>query len=1003
MYPIDELQEDTVATINLGGLETQCTKCSAYMFAAEVVRTPKPHFMLCCSDGKMSWLPRVRSVPQLLHDLLTGSHPLSTHFRSLIRTYNSVLGFTSFGAKTCDPSELGASHGPPVCIVHGQVYHYAHTLFPDKKKENAKYAQLYMFDSSEANAIRCRRNPQLDPDLLDELVAAMDALGNPYTHAYARIKSILEDRKELHETYGASALPQITLGFASSRDGDMRRYNAPAAEEVAVCFESADGAPPAARDIVVYPLRAPAVRLPEGNDHLDPLTYPLLFPNGDPGWAYDLPHQGRVTAVRNTATCGEFYKMRLAIRDLSPSAMPHAGGLLFQQYLCDAYCRMEAQTLHFLRLHQNQLRADTYQNVSKYVQMTRSLLPRAQGLPPVGEGALLDPGPCGAPVVLPCSFKGSPRQLQQNFQDAMTIVRKIGRPDYFITFTANPQWPEVRKALEQCGQRDPSSRPDLVARIFLLRLKALLADLTDCKSVASVGTSSRNVLGKVLGFTWVVEFQKRGLPHAHILLIVDKEDRPSTSSHVDARVCAELPSEATHPRLRAIVLRTMIHGPCGYLAPKAPCCAGGTCDKKYPREFQPVTEMQDNGYPLYRRRDTALRNVGNKGHSLVDDRWVVPYNPYLLLRHDAHINVEITAGVRFVKYMYKYTYKGHDRARLEVGGQGTSHTAVDEIRAFVDARYVGPCEAAWRLLQFPLSGMSHSVVRLDVHLPDEQRMLFRAGEEAAAMEKPAARRSMLTAWFTYNAAWTQHRDLLYSDFPSVCRYDRPTGTWVARSPWHLSASGERVLTRLQTATPVENERFYLYLLLLNVRGAASYEDLRTDDEGIVHPTFRACCLARQLVDGDAEHQLALEDAASLQSAAALRLLFAVMLLYCEVADPPHLWERFKVPFTEDFRRESKSDTLAEELALEHLETILAGEGKRNADFNLPSSGLASETDWARRALMEARCFDPDKERAASTTAYDRMNPEQALALVDGHSGTRSTPSMPLSSASFSPC
>ena len=446
----------------------------------------------------------------------------------------------------------------------------------------------------------------------------------------------------------------------------------------------------------------------------------------------------------------------------------------------------------------------------------------------------------------------------------------------------------------------------------------------------------------------------------------------------------------------------MIHGPCGYLAPKAPCCAGGTCDKKYPREFQPVTEMQDNGYPLYRRRDTALRNVGNKGHSLVDDRWVVPYNPYLLLRHDAHINVEITAGVRFVKYMYKYTYKGHDRARLEVGGQGTSHTAVDEIRAFVDARYVGPCEAAWRLLQFPLSGMSHSVVRLDVHLPDEHRMLFRAGEEAAAMEKPAARRSMLTAWFTYNAAWTQHRDLLYSDFPSVCRYDRPTGTWVARSPWHLSASGERVLTRLQTATPVENERFYLYLLLLNVRGAASYEDLRTDDEGIVHPTFRACCLARQLVDGDAEHQLALEDAASLQSAAALRLLFAVMLLYCEVADPPHLWERFKVPFTEDFRRESKSDTLAEELALEHLETILAGEGKRNADFNLPSSGLASETDWARRALMEARCFDPDKERAASTTAYDRMNPEQAPALVDGHSDTRSTPSMPLSSASFFP-
>lgn len=68
------------------------------------------------------------------------------------------------------------------------------------------------------------------------------------------------------------------------------------------------------------------------------------------------------------------------------------------------------------------------------------------------------------------------------------------------------------------------------------------------------------------------------------------------------------------------------------------------------------------------RRPDNGRTVTKQGHSL-DNRWVVPYNPYLCQKYDCHINVEVCATVKAVKYIYKYILKGHDRAQVEVTGQ----------------------------------------------------------------------------------------------------------------------------------------------------------------------------------------------------------------------------------------------------------------------------------------------------------------------------------------------
>jgi hypothetical protein len=106
--------------------------------------------------------------------------------------------------------------------------------------------------------------------------------------------------------------------------------------------------------------------------------------------------------------------------------------------------------------------------------------------------------------------------MSQLYHDAMAIVRNCGKPDLFITMTCNPRWPEIRDAL--LPNQTAQDRADIVARVFKLKLDAMCHDLF-----------KSHVFGRVVGRVHVMEFQKRGLPHAHILVILH---RPRASSSV---------------------------------------------------------------------------------------------------------------------------------------------------------------------------------------------------------------------------------------------------------------------------------------------------------------------------------------------------------------------------------------------------------------------------------------------------------------------------------------
>ena len=90
----------------------------------------------------------------------------------------------------------------------------------------------------------------------------------------------------------------------------------------------------------------------------------------------------------------------------------------------------------------------------------------------------------------------------------------------------------------------------------------------------------------------------------------------------------------------------MIHGPCGLSNRSAACMRYGSCSK-IPKEFSCLTSTANDGCRNYRRRDNGLSV--QVGMAVLDNRWVVPYNPFLLLKYNEHINFEICTTVSTVK------------------------------------------------------------------------------------------------------------------------------------------------------------------------------------------------------------------------------------------------------------------------------------------------------------------------------------------------------------------
>jgi hypothetical protein len=389
----------------------------------------------------------------------------------------------------------------------------------------------------------------------------------------------------------------------------------------------------------------------------------------------------------------------------------------------------------------------------------------------------------------------------------MTLVQRFRKLDYFVTMTCIPNWEEVGRELF-LGQT-PQDRPELVARVYISKLHNLHDRLIRKKHS-----------GEVLAYAYVIEFQKCGLPHEHFVLVMANRDKLRSPNKFDKYISAEIPDKDKYPVLHDLVCKHMMCGPCGVLNDKCACMQDGKCRFWFPRQFCDATHMGKDSYPVYRRRDDG--QVVEVRNAKLDNRWVVPFNPSLLLLYNCHINVEICSSIKAVKYLYKYIYKGPNRASYSVDkSENGEKVVIDEIKQFRDARCVTPPEAAYRLYGFSLYQMYPPVLQLTEHLPGMHMVAYNERDDLhIVINHEQSQKSMLTEYFLMNNVGPFMHSFLYREFLEHCRWDIMEKEWLRRKQ-------RMQIGKMVYACPTKGERYYLRVLLNHVRGATSIDDLKT--------------------------------------------------------------------------------------------------------------------------------------------------------------------------------
>ncbi|XP_071718447.1 uncharacterized protein [Rutidosis leptorrhynchoides] len=617
----------------------KCAACGAMLWYQEILRGISTKglagaYSLCCLKGKIALSKFDKPPPKLLLDLYTNKHPLSKHFFENIRQYNMIFAFTSMGGKV--DTSINKGKGPYTFRIRGQNCHRYGGLVP-VVGSSPKFSQLYIYDTgneaaNRKNAIGSRAHPSnsttsgLDEGLINQLMELLNDC-----------KELVKSFRMARDTYETNPNVEFKLRLKGRRDKDGRTYNLPTADEIAALIVGDIDMSFDERDIIIDSHEEGLKRISELHLQYLGLQYPLIFAYGEDGYRTDIFHRdidGSTSRKKKRVTMREFFAYKIQERR-EPSLL-HNAKKLYQQFLVDAYTMVESERISYIRNNQHIMRCDSLRNLTNHANLGNS-----------------DTSMLGNPYYkLPSSFTGSARYMVENYRDAMALCRTFGYPDLFLTFTCNPKWTEITRELKGTNMK-AKDNPVLLARIFKIKLDRLMHDLKHNK-----------LFGKVVRDVYTVEFQKRGLPHVHICLFLHQKDKMPNPEDVDSFICAEIPDRNSDPELYKLVSDLMMHGPCEEMNPNCPCTDDDKkCTKHFPKPFSDYTSVDKEGYPIYRRRNDG-RTVSKLGHDL-DNRHVVPYNPYLLKRYQAHLNVEWCNQVGSIRYLFKYINKGNDRVTAE--------------------------------------------------------------------------------------------------------------------------------------------------------------------------------------------------------------------------------------------------------------------------------------------------------------------------------------------------
>ena len=667
-----------------------------------------------------------------------------TDFNKNSNYYNNILSFGAIGVDNGrDNVGFEKINGNHAVKLNGRTYFY----LPNSGYKN-KGINYFLFDALHELTEYCdnfNNNSKSNTDCFREKVI-MNLFKelkeiNPYAEDLNLLGNSLKNKKLVDKNNKIVNTNLNELISLKSTINEKTHY----LEIGAVVSDMSDS-----NIIIKYKLKDEFKFVPSNSKYVEPLVYPLLHPFGETGWdssikdsvsflqymlsrwlmpeatyysnidynnynigLFDINNKNNIYFCKNVNINGDsiLCSINKSGNAIIPTNRFHIMNRVGQVHLVDGLSRSLDYRLQWFNKNQSLIFGNRDNSNDDYYieenEMSCNDINDLNNQLKLRKKLEREEYSNSNPSFLAASFHGGPRHLKQLANNALIIVSQRGDPTIFLTATCNHLWPEITEMLHP-GQT-AFDRPDITVRIFHDKLKILLQNIRNGYYFG---------ICRIIYELRVIEYQHRGLPHAHIVFKLsntpEKNNEELCSEWIDNYISAQMPDPLNEPELYCNVFKHMIH--VCYDGVSGCKRKDGTCKRGYTNtELRNKTKFDEKGYPLYSRKK-------------VEDLKVVPYHKQILLDWNGHINCEFCGKAYVILYLYKYLFKGNKKVKILFDNTNDLHKE-DEINHYLRGRLLCSMDAMWRCFGYQTyPATSPSITLIKPKLPNHVNEICKEGK-----------------------------------------------------------------------------------------------------------------------------------------------------------------------------------------------------------------------------------------------------------------------------------
>ena len=400
-------------SLYLGKMDKECYFCKGKGFEGEIQNKIEGDDLvdfgsLCCKSGEVKGIREYNLPPQLERLYTNQQDEDAKRFRKKSRQFNNGMSMCSVAAEKGWKNRCNNNKTDCMLTASGQLHRRIGPLQP-KQGENPKCVQCFFYGPEEVAKHRAfnsfkgqkktRKESDMDKRIFAKLHNILISAKNKYIETFLGVKEYIE-KMNLKEK-----VRDIVLALHANESTDTLihegRLNAPQVKEVALLMLMPNELSASQERLLTFNYATPEdcaglQFIPDFHRSYDPLQYPLIFPDGQDGWHFNLDH-----------SMLEHVNYMMMDRDGITNPILCGNGV-GHQFILDQYCKIELERLRWVEMNQKTIHAELYSGLADSVKSKEDLQH------------------AGTRVVLPSTFMGGDRYMHQQYLDSMALFQKFG-------------------------------------------------------------------------------------------------------------------------------------------------------------------------------------------------------------------------------------------------------------------------------------------------------------------------------------------------------------------------------------------------------------------------------------------------------------------------------------------------------------------------------------------------------------------------------------------------